>query len=105
MIKTKDHASNLRGRNKTIALHVGEPLYPSGDDPVAETEQLRQAVIDLHAKALDEYPLDPVGQWWAPSSRGGIAPTREEAARLEEEEKAAKAAKAAEWAAGEAESS
>lgn len=95
LIKTKDHPSNLWGRGKAIALHVGEPLYPTGDDPVAETEELRQAVIALHARALDEYPLDPVGQWWAPSSRGGLAPTPEEATRLDEEEQAAKAAKRA----------
>lgn len=95
LLKTKDHESDLFGRGKTIALHVGEPLYPTGEDPVAETAQLRQAIIDLHAKALDEYPLDPTGQWWAPASRGGLAPTPEEALRLDAEEKAAKAARRA----------
>lgn len=95
LIMTKDHPKDLTGRGKTIALHVGEPLYPTGEDPVAETEELRQAVIDLHTKALDEYPVDMVGQWWAPASRGGLAPTPEEAARLDEKEKAAKAAKRA----------
>lgn len=95
LLKTKDHPSNLSGRGKTIALHVGAPLYPSGDDPFAETEKLREAVKALHAKALDDYPLAMEGQWWAPASRGGLAPTPEEAARLDAEERVERAARRA----------
>jgi hypothetical protein len=44
-------------------------------------------------KAIAEYPLRPEGRWWAPARHGGLAPTPEEARRLDEEEKAARAAK------------
>jgi 1-acyl-sn-glycerol-3-phosphate acyltransferase len=95
LLKTKDHPSDLWGRGKTIALHVGEPLPVTGEDPVAETEQLREAMRALLDKAITEYPVSPQGQWWAPARYGGTAPTPEEAARLDAEEKAAKAARRA----------
>jgi 1-acyl-sn-glycerol-3-phosphate acyltransferase len=93
LLKTKDHPSDLKGRGKTIGLHVGEPLEVTGADPVAETELLRAAMSALLDKAIAEYPLRPEGQWWAPARHGGLAPTPEEARRLDEEEKAARAAK------------
>ncbi len=96
LLKTKDHPSDLKGRGKTIGLHVGEPLQVTGADPVAETEQLRSAMSALLDKAIAEYPIPPEGQWWAPARHGGLAPTPEEARRLDEEEKAARAAKKAE---------
>ena len=37
----------------------------------------------------------PPGAWWLPASYGGSAPTLEEAARLDAEEKAARAARKA----------
>ena len=95
LLKTKDHASDLWGRGKTIALHVGEPIPVTGEDPVAETQVLREAMSALLDKAITEYPVSPEGQWWAPARYGGTAPTPEEAARLDEEEKAAKAARRA----------
>ncbi|WP_293787096.1 1-acyl-sn-glycerol-3-phosphate acyltransferase [uncultured Aeromicrobium sp.] len=93
LLKTKDHPSDLWGRGKTIALHVGAPLTVTGEDPVAETEQLREAMTALLDKAITEYPIAPEGQWWAPARYGGLAPTPEEAARLDAEEKAARAAR------------
>lgn len=93
LLKTKDHPSDLWGRGKTIALHVGEPLMVTGADPVAETEQLHAAMSALLDKAITEYPIAPEGQWWAPARYGGLAPTPEEAARLDAEEKAARAAR------------
>lgn len=95
LLKTKDHAPDLWGRGKTIALHVGEPIPVTGEDPVAETQQLREAMSALLDTAIREYPVSPQGQWWAPARYGGLAPTPEEAARLDEEEKAAKAARRA----------
>lgn len=96
LLKTKDHPSDLTGRGKTIGLHVGQPLEVTGADPVAETELLRSAMSALLDKAIAEYPIPPEGQWWAPARHGGLAPTPEEARRLDEEEKAARAAKKAE---------
>ena len=46
--------------------------------------------------ACASYPLGPVALWWAPARHGGLAPTPEEARRLDDEEKAARAAKKAE---------
>ena len=95
LLKTKDHESDIWGRGRTIALHVGEPLPVTGEDPVAETQLLHDAMSALLDKAIREYPLSPEGQWWAPARYGGTAPTPEEAARLDEEERAAKAARRA----------
>src|SRR5690606_31473910 len=83
LVKTKDHESNLTGRGKTIALHVGAPLDVTGEDPVAETAQLREAMAALLDKAIAEYPVSPEGQWWAPARHGGTAPTPDEAKRLD----------------------
>lgn len=100
LLKTKDHESDIWGRGRTIALHVGEPLAVTGEDPVAETERLREAMAALLDKAISEYPISPEGQWWAPARYGGLAPTPEEAERLDAEEKAAKAARRAAREAG-----
>lgn len=93
LVKTKDHDADLWGRGKTIALHVGEPIPVTGEDPVAETRALYEALDALLAKAIAEYPISPEGQWWAPARYGGTAPTPDEAARLDREEKAARAAR------------
>ncbi|WP_375002696.1 lysophospholipid acyltransferase family protein [Aeromicrobium sp. CTD01-1L150] len=95
LLKTKDHESDLKGRGKTIALHVGEPLDVTGQDPVAETARLGEVMTTLLDKAITEYPISPVGQWWAPARHGGLAPTPQEAARLDAEEKAERAARRA----------
>jgi len=95
LLKTKDHEADLWGRGKTIALHVGEPIPVTGEDPVAETEQLHIALATLLDKAIREYPVSPEGQWWAPARYGGTAPTPEEARRMDLEEKAAREAKRA----------
>lgn len=95
LLKTKDHESDIWGRGKTIALHVGAPIPVTGEDPVAETEQLRSAMSALLDKAITEYPVSPQGQWWAPARYGGLAPTPEEAAVLDAEEKERKAARRA----------
>ena len=93
LFKTKDHESDLRGRGKTIALYVGEPLEVIGEDPIVETEKLRAAMAALLDRAIADYPISPEGQWWAPARLGGTAPTPEQARKLDEEEKVARAAR------------
>ena len=93
LFKTKDHESDLRGRGKTIALYVGEPLEVIGEDPIVETEKLRAAMTALLDRAIADYPISPEGQWWAPARLGGTAPTPEQARKLDEEEKVARAAR------------
>lgn len=95
LLKTKDHDSDFKGRGKTIALYVGEPLEVTGEDPVAETEKLRAAMAGLLDRAIADYPIRPEGQWWAPARLGGTAPTPEQARKLDEEEKITRAARKA----------
>jgi 1-acyl-sn-glycerol-3-phosphate acyltransferase len=85
---TKDHPKDF-SRGKTIAISVGEPRYPTGADPVAETAELRVAMAALLDRTIRDYPADeqPPGSWWLPASYGGTAPTPEEALRLDAEEK------------------
>ena len=85
---TKDHPKDF-SRGKTIAITVGEPLHPSGEDPVADTAELRARMSELLDRTIRDYPAEeqPPGCWWLPASHGGSAPTPEEAARLDAEEK------------------
>ncbi len=86
-ILTKDHDRDL-SRGKTIAIRVGEPLRPTGEDPVAETAELRSRMSTMLDETIAAYPDDeqPPGSWWLPARFGGSAPTPEEAARLDAEE-------------------
>jgi len=93
---TKDHPRDF-ARGKTITIKVGEALHPTGADPVAETAQLRNRMSEMLSEAIRDYPADeqPPGSWWVPAAHGGSAPTLEEAARLDAEEKRERAAKRA----------
>jgi 1-acyl-sn-glycerol-3-phosphate acyltransferase len=85
---TKDHPRDF-SRGKTIAISVGEPLHPTGEDPVAETAELRAAMAALLDCTIRDYPAEeqPPGSWWLPASYGGSAPTPDEAIRLDDEER------------------
>jgi 1-acyl-sn-glycerol-3-phosphate acyltransferase len=91
-IKTKDHPQDF-SRGKTIAISVGEPLHPTGADPVGDTAELKSRMATLLDETIRAYPADeqPPGSWWLPASYGGSAPTPEEALRLDAEEKRARA--------------
>ncbi len=91
-LMTKDHPRDF-ARGKTIEIRVGEPMYPTGEDPVAETAELHTRMSTLVGEAVEAYPAheQPPGSWWLPASRGGSAPTPEQAAILDAEEKAARA--------------
>lgn len=93
---TKDHPKDFR-RGKTIALRVGEPMHPSGEDPVAETAELHDRLSWLLDETIRDYPAaeQPPGSWWLPARYGGSAPSLEEAARMDADEKAARAARKA----------
>jgi 1-acyl-sn-glycerol-3-phosphate acyltransferase len=95
-VLTKDHPRDLT-RGKTIAIRVGEPLRPTGADPVAETAQLHAVMSRLLDETIRDYPDEeqPPGSWWLPASRGGGAPTLAEAARLDADEKRDRAARRA----------
>lgn len=94
---TKDHPKRL-GRTRTpIFVHVGEPLeVPRGADADEMTEELRRRMEELLHKAQATYPdgpRDDADRWWLPARLGGTAPTPEEAARLDAEERARRAAR------------
>jgi 1-acyl-sn-glycerol-3-phosphate acyltransferase len=93
---TKDHPRDF-SRGKTISIRVGAPQHPTGNDPVGETADLRAAMAAMLDDAIAAYPADeqPPGAWWVPASHGGGAPTPDEAARLDAEEKVRRAAKRA----------
>ena len=84
---TKDHPRDF-SRGTTIAITVGQPLHPTGADPVAETAELRSVMAGLLDRTIRAYPAEeqPPGSWWLPASYGGSAPTPEEALRLDAEE-------------------
>jgi 1-acyl-sn-glycerol-3-phosphate acyltransferase len=85
---TKDHPRDL-SRGRTITIDVGEPLHPSGDNPLAETAELKERMALMLSAAIDRHPDgQPAGAWWLPTSHGGGAPTLEEAARLDTAERA-----------------
>ena len=87
-ILTKDHPKDF-ARGKTIAIAVGEPMHPTGEDPVAETATLRARMGAMLEQVVADYPADeqPPGSWWVPARFGGSAPTPEEAERMDAEEK------------------
>ncbi len=85
---TKDHPRDF-SRGTTIAIRVGPPLRPTGADPVAETAELHRVMSSMLDEAIRTYPAaeQPPGAWWLPAKYGGTAPTLEEAALLDAQEK------------------
>ena len=93
-LMTKDHPRDF-SRGKTIAISVGEPLHPTGENPAAETAELRARMTSLLDQTIKAYPAEeqPPGSWWLPASYGGSAPTPEQAKVLDAEEKRRRAEK------------
>lgn len=93
-IMTKDRPRDL-SRGKTIAITVGEPLTPTGEDAVADTLLLRERMSTLLDRTIRDYPAEeqPSGSWWLPAAYGGSAPTPDEAAELDEAERRRRAAR------------
>jgi 1-acyl-sn-glycerol-3-phosphate acyltransferase len=54
---TKDHPRDF-SRGKTIALTVGEPMRPTGDDPIGDTARLRAQMSQMLAETVAAYPAD-----------------------------------------------
>lgn len=87
-ILTKGRRIDL-SRHKTIAIEVGEPLHPTGEDVVAQTQALRSTMEAMLDRLITSYPADerPPGAWWVPQAYGGSAPTLEEAEAMYAEER------------------
>ncbi len=84
---TKDHPRDFR-RGKTIALTVGEPMHPTGENAAAENAELKSRMSAMLDQTIAAYPADeqPPGSWWLPQRHGGSAPTLAEAKLLDAEE-------------------
>ncbi|CQD02315.1 acyltransferase [Mycobacterium lentiflavum] len=89
-IWTKDHPRRIGRHNVPITVQVGPPLRADGD--IAQTDRaLREAMTKLLYEAQQQYP-HPAGEFWVPHRLGGGAPTMAEAAQIEADEAAARAA-------------
>lgn len=87
---TKDHPKHI-GRNKVpITVYVGAPLHAADDIRLTDTA-LRGSMTTLLHQVQESYP-HPAGAYWVPRRLGGGAPTLAEAAALDAEEAAARAA-------------
>mgnify|MGYP000662093765 CR=1 FL=1 len=101
-IWTKGHPRNMRRPKVPIAIHVGEPIYPTL--PAAELTALLHARMQhLLAEVQDAYGPYPPGEFWVPRRLGGSAPTLAEADQMDLEEAREKAARRARQAEGTAE--
>jgi hypothetical protein len=70
---------------------VGEPIAPTL--ALAELKGLLQSRMQhLLERAQEQYGPHPAGEFWVPRRLGGGAPSLAEAARLDAEEAAARAA-------------
>lgn len=94
---TKDHPKDF-SRGKTIHIRVGEPMAVTGEDPAAETKELRSTMAGMLDEMIAAYPANeqPPGSWWLPARHGGSAPTLERAEEMDAEEKRERARRRAE---------
>ena len=90
---TKDHDRDL-SRGRAVTIKVGPPVPLTGD-ALADTASLKSALSGLLDEAIRSYPQHEPGAWWVPASYGGTAPSPTEAARLDAEERASRAARKA----------
>jgi 1-acyl-sn-glycerol-3-phosphate acyltransferase len=89
-IWTKDHPRHIGRKKVPITVAIGPPLRAAEDISVTEAE-LRESMTTLLHKAQQDY-AHPAGAYWVPHRLGGGAPTMAEAARIEAQEAAERAA-------------
>lgn len=94
-IWTKGHKKKLFRPKVPIQVIVGEPIEPTLS--TAElTALLHSRMQQLLIRAQEQYGPHPAGEFWVPHRLGGGAPSLAEAARMDAEEAAMKAALRAE---------
>jgi 1-acyl-sn-glycerol-3-phosphate acyltransferase len=98
-ILTKGRPRDL-SRHKTISIAVGEPMFPTGEDPRAETDELKSVMEGMLDGLIRSYPDKEPGAWWLPAAYGGSAPTLDEAAAMYVEERRRRAERKAQKRAG-----
>ena len=96
-IWTKDHPKKLFRPKVPIQVIVGEPIEPTLS--TAElTALLHSRMQHLLVRAQEQYGPHPAGEFWVPHRLGGGAPSMADAARMDAEEAAEKAARRADRA-------
>jgi 1-acyl-sn-glycerol-3-phosphate acyltransferase len=92
-VLTKGRPKNVK-RKVAIMVEYGSPVgYSPGEDAVAVTERLNEAIASLTDKLQRSYPQSPASddeRWWLPAHLGGTAPTIEEADAMDAEDREAK---------------
>ena len=76
-------------RGRTICMTIGRPMTIN-DDVDEMTHALRSTLSELLDETIHRYPDKPPGAPWIPQRHGGSAPSLEEAARIEEQRRAAR---------------
>ena len=76
-------------RGRTICMTIGRPMT-TNDDVDEMTHALRSTLSELLDQTIQRYPDKPPGAPWIPQRHGGSAPSLEEAARIEEQRRAAR---------------
>lgn len=87
-IMTKGRKADFK-RHRTIGIEIGEPMHPTGEDPVAQTAALKAVMEASLDRLIRAHPAEeqPPGAWWLPAAYGGSAPTLEEAEAMYAEER------------------
>ncbi len=91
-IWTKDHPRKMWRPKVPVSVAVGEPIPPTLPAPEL-TRLLHSRMQHLLHQVQDEYGPHPPGAFWVPHRLGGGAPSLAEAARMDAEEAAEKAAR------------
>src|SRR6185312_2797606 len=91
-IWTKDHPKKMWRPKVPITVAVGEPIAPTLPAPEL-TSLLHSRMQHLLEQVQTAYGPHPPGEFWVPHRLGGGAPTLAEAARLDAEEMAERAAR------------
>jgi 1-acyl-sn-glycerol-3-phosphate acyltransferase len=96
-IWTKGHPKKLFRPKVPIQVIVGEPIEPTLSVPELSS-LLRSRMEHLLIRAQEQYGPHPAGEFWVPHRLGGGAPSLAEAAGMDAQEAAQKAALRAERA-------
>ncbi|HWF27603.1 MAG TPA: lysophospholipid acyltransferase family protein [Mycobacterium sp.] len=89
-IWTKDHPRHIARKKLPVTVQVGPPLR-AAEDITRTNVALRESMTALLHQAQQGYS-QPAGAYWVPCRLGGGAPTLAEAAQIEADEAAARAA-------------
>src|SRR6516225_8641481 len=91
-IWTKGHPRKMWRPKVPISVAVGEPIAPTLPAPEL-TRLLHSRMQHLLEQVQTDYGPHPPGEFWVPHRLGGGAPSLGEAARMDAEEAAARAAR------------